>query len=346
MDAARQRQAATRRRRWSRGVAGAALALAACLAGCSPRAAQPPPAGSGEPVSLRFGWPPGMQAQVLTQASRQRVIGSDTREGATTTSYALAVHADADGVLVQTFDVRAQVRSDGVSPQQQALLEFVTRASASLPVLLVAPSGQVLGLRGVAEMRRELLAAMTPLLTGPAEQTETMRQSFESLFAEERLSGVVTALWTPIVGAWSGADLVIGETYEGADQQPSPLVPGMPITMAYKYRVMRRLPCTAGATALACVEIRLISRPSDEALPAIRASMQQLFSMNAPRGATMPEIDDLEVKNSLTLITEPATLRPHRLVQERSISGIVEQGDQPDVAVRQTERAETTWTYR
>jgi len=329
----------------TRRTAAALLALAS-LSACAPRAAAPAAAGAGEPVSLRFGWPVGMQAQVQTDAVRQRVIGGQTREGATTTTYALAVREDADGVLVQSYDVRSQIRSDGASPEQQALLGFFARASASLPSLVVGPNGQVVALRGVAELRRELSNAVKPLLRANPDQADAVQQSFETMFAEERIAASVAGQWTPIVGAWAGANLVVGQTYEGSDQQPGPLVPDMPIIMAYEYRIARRLPCAAGGTGLDCVEIHLVSRPTDEALPAIRASMQQLFTMNAPQGAPMPDIDDLAVENTLLLVTEPATLRPYRLVQERTVSGTVQQAEQPDVAVRQVERAESTYRYR
>ncbi len=331
---------------WRARRTAATLLTLASLSACSPRAAAPPAAGAGESVSLRFGWPVGMQAQVQTDAVRQRAIGGQTREGATTTTYALAVRADADGVLVQSYDVRSQIRSDGASPEQQALLGFFARASASLPSLVVGPSGQVVALRGVAELRRDLASAVNPLVRANPDQADAVQQSFDTMFAEERIAASVAGQWTPIVGAWAGANLVIGQTYEGSDQQPGPLVPDMPIVMAYEYRITRRLPCAAGGAGLECVEIRLVSRPTEEALPAIRASMQQLFTMNAPQGAAMPDIDDLTVENTLLLVTEPATLRPHRLVQERTVSGTVRQAQQPDVAVRQVERAESSYRYR
>lgn len=313
-----------------------ALALAGAAAPAAPGAEAPAEAGTeagdADVVRLRFEWPAPVEADAVERRTRTR---TGQRPVVTTTRYTRRAARRDDGSLAIAT---ARTRWDGDAPAagpKDVVAAFV-RASEQV-VQVVSPEGELLRL----------------------ERTEALRPALERLLAEDELSpeqraraldGAEAAAraqareaWNLAVGFWTGADLELGERYVMKTDGEVPLLPGARIEYDQEFSVRRRVPCAASERALRCVEVTLRSTPDPAAMPRLAAAIvARLAGTALPEGSAR----EVTVENELLLVTEPATLVPHRVVWSRAVRVTVADG--PDGAPRvlsQVDRTESEYRY-
>ncbi len=257
-----------------------------------------------EVVSLRFAWPVPARARVTYRRTRLR---TGRPRGTFMARYEALAEPTPEGLRVTT---RATTWR-GDLPFARALAADAIRASEAV-VQRIGTEGEFLGLDGV-EALRPVLARVLDDAKVPPEQAE---RALALALAETRVEA--EELWNLAVGFWTGADLRLAETYAMQSEAELPLLSGVRAVQAVEFSVRRRVPCAAAERAPRCVEAVLRSVP-DRA--AVERAAPQLLARVLPPGAEPPEgaAKDLAVESELVLVTDPATLLPHRLVWSKAV---------------------------
>jgi hypothetical protein len=254
----------------------------------------------------------------------------DTVAGAA--RYRMNVTAHPEGVLV-SYDgfVFPPPADTSEASRMGALAE---RAATLVPKVVIDAAGTFVRVADVATVRARLDSLMVEML--PPEDAAAARETITALITEDALSGLAAQEWNAIVGLWAGADLELGETYEMEEETELPMIPGATVPMVSEFAVERRLACVEGGTTQDCVEIRLVSRPDADAMKGILE--QFMARMLATPGLGGIGFESLDMENEVVLVTEPGTLRPHRVRLSKAVTGVVtaagERGTVSQVEVR------------
>jgi hypothetical protein len=279
----------------------AALLVLVALTGSPGFAETPEP-----PTAIRFAWEPGLRVDVRAESS---LDGE-----ASTLRYRLSAAKAADGMRIVVSEIRP---GEGTVTPEGAGEFAVSVARAGLSDILISSDGQFGGLADAAEVSERLRDGVKALLPPDAKIPIPMSLALSRATAPETLAQAAAAWWAEIVGFWAGKDFKIGATYRTQTQQPHPVFPTEPITMSYEFRAARRLACREGAEAARCVELQLVAKADPAEIDAVAARV--IDRLNTPAAATSaarprPRID---LRQELTVVAEPGTLKPYALVHRR-----------------------------
>ncbi|HSK18567.1 MAG TPA: hypothetical protein VK912_05465 [Longimicrobiales bacterium] len=298
------------------------LVLAAMLPE-SARAQQPP--GVADTVKLRFGWQPGMTAQIETTRLQEQRSGSvDTMMQRT--SYRMHVAQHDDGILISYTDFTFP--DADTTDQQTSIAE---QAAAIVPKIVVDSAGGFVSIEDVPGFRARLDTLMTRML--PPEEAASAREGLAELVTEEALADLAAQEWNAIVGRWAGRDLVVGEDYGFEEEAALPLIPGAVVKMVSTFGIAGRTSCDGKAAGSDCVEIRLVSRADPDAVKAVLAQFTEQLLATPGVGIAF---ESFEMENEMVLIAEPGTLRPHHVRTSKRMGGVfTAQGERGEVSQRE-----------
>ncbi|HEX2210681.1 MAG TPA: hypothetical protein VHG93_23570 [Longimicrobium sp.] len=277
-------------------------------------------------VSPRFAWTPGTRAWVTTEREefQRRPLSPDTTRERSRSS--LRVQRHRDGLRI--------VHHDSAAGEHADMPQLPPRGATVLGGLVVSRRGTFVRLEGAAEASAELRRVVRDSLRRvPDEAVRLM----EELVSEEALLDGARQYWALLVGRWAGREIAIGEIHEERGLIASPVGMGAKVRTTTEWAAEGRVPCTAGEREARCVRFRVRSAtdPADLA--------RNYRQMRSALGST-PEVDatDYIVVHAGTtyLITEEATLRPHRIEDEAFLSIRV-----GDAEVTVVERQTTRFTY-
>lgn len=260
---------------------------------------------------FRFAWPDNLAAKVLAQKTIAKQLDEQAPVSETVRSRYTMRAQHHDGRYSVSFgDVELeQTLPVAVPPEQRA--QMILMMKAGLPSYAASDKGAFVALENLAQLQETLRRALSPHLPkGPA--GAKTRATFDGLTSEPVLTALALANWNWTVGAWTGADqaLDIGDEYAAATQAQMPLVNAL-ITMRTKFRLVRKLPCQRQSETYECVEITATTRPDEaEMKSAVNAFIGKLLPENAKKLSR--ELESLNVETTLLLVTETATLVPHR----------------------------------
>lgn len=310
--------------------------VAVACTGLALAQAQEAAAQRGDTVQLRFGWTVG-SAQVESTRFQERVAEStDTTAGSA--AYRMNVAAVEDGLVISYVDFVFPPPTD--SSERATLNSLAEQAAAIVPRFTVDSTGAFVRIHDVESVRLEFDSLITRMLA--PDEAAAARGMLDTVLSEEALTGLAAQEWNAIVGMWADADLVIGETYQLEEQADLPMIPGATVPMISEFGIVQRTSCDENGTAADCVEIRLVSRPDPEAVKAILAQFMQGL-LNAP-GLGGIAFERLDMTNELVLITEPGTLRPHRVRISKSVTGVVAAaGERGEVTQTEVRTFRYTW---
>lgn len=295
-----------------------------------PAAAPPPEAGASrgpEVVKLRFGWPAPSEAQVTYRRTRSR---SGERPTAFVARYASRVERAPEGLVVRT----GATRWEGDLPFPPALAKGAIRASEQV-AQRIRPDGAFDGLEGAEEMRPVLARLLADAKLPPEQVDRALSLGLAAMRAESE------ELWNLAVGFWIGADLELAAPYVMQGEAELPLVPGVRAASGIEFQVRRRVPCAAAERVPRCVEVTLRQTPEHAAVERARAAIAaRLAGPDAPLDAPL---GDLDLESELLLVTDPATLLPHRLVWTKSLRA--GGGERGAPALELVDRSEYDYRY-
>lgn len=266
-------------------------------------------------VGLRFGWPPGLTAQVTAWAFQLRE--NDTRADSTESAVQFRMEtAPHDSGLLVTFhdfdllDVDAQ-------PWLPETDRIMRRLDGLLPSYLVSPGGELLEITGLDSLVASAEAALKPVLDSVSAANPEAEAFLRSLVTPDIFVNRAAEMWNAMVEFWLDADLDVGWLYELETEEPSPIMPERMIPFTYEFGIVERVTCTDDAAEAACVSIELVSMPDQDSLTAM---LDELTAGLAEAGEG-PIYEEMQVENTVLLVTDPETLTPYWLEITQSISG-------------------------
>jgi len=292
------------------------LAVALALAATAPLAAQQ---GSGETIPLRFGWEPGMQAEIDYEQVRVRRMGSESDSARLAATYRMDVSAHAGGLAIDYSGMRwtalpPPIRGTGRFYEAQAR---VTRAR---PRSVVSRAGAFLRVEGEEQVAAQTSAALEPLLAGV---DASMRESARAILAARLQPGALRHAahdeWNAIVGMWAGKELEIGEPYRMENASRSPMLGNVTIPIHVTLRIVGRTRCTPQDAEARCVEMELTSAPDQEMMA--RAHNDLLQRSGVPAEQVQATFSELNVQSSVRIHADPRTLRLYYVQMVRTASG-------------------------
>lgn len=287
---------------------------------------------AGETVRLRFGWQPGMRAEVTHEQIRLRSIEGREDSVRAASSYQMEVSRHASG-LALTYSRTRWTELPAADPVMGGFYEALNRtASGGRARSVVSRRGEFLRVEGAEAVAREIDQAVQPLLSQVEEpMLGGIRTMISTLLSPEAIHATALDEWSALVGAWIDAELEVGEVYAIQNSIEMPLFPGEEIPLNLEFRAVGRVPCTPEESERLCVELGMSSAPDREVMA--RVLREFLQRAGAPEAEVQAIFAQLNVQTFVTLRTEPGTLRPHFMQVDR----VVIAGSGPN-SPRQTER--------
>jgi hypothetical protein len=188
----------------------------------------------------------------------------------------------------------------------------------------------------IEEARRKLESRLAELAPGSREARALAAASFP----EERLLAAVRAHWEPLVGSWSGAHLVVGETYQREERLLVPRPP-LRIRSTVEFALRRRVPCGEETTSPDCVEIEVRSRPLPEALDDFERAMRERSQAEG-----VGALESIQIEESSYLVTEPSTLIPHYMETTTKFQATLSLPGESDIAIEDLDQTIYRYSYR
>lgn len=311
--------------------AAAALALAS-----APLAAQT------KAVPLRFGWEPGMRAQVETEQVRVRDIEGVRDSVRMASTYRLEVKDHPQGLAVTYADMRWTELPD-MAPDLGRIFEAMGRTSTGgRGRMIISDGGEFLRVDGTEALAQELRAALEPMLAEVDDAgLSRLRETASSMLSPGTLTATAADEWNALVGAWVDADLEMGEVYALESSFRSPVFGNVEIPLALTFRLEGRTACAeAGAEAggaMRCVRLVMESTPEPGAVSDALRGFMERAGLSADEAEAL--FAQMAMETRVTLVAEPATLRPHRMQVHR----VITTGEEDDAPMQVETR---TFTYR
>jgi hypothetical protein len=286
-------------------------------------------------VNLRFDWKAGTRARIETTRLQQTSESADTVSGSA--SYRMRVQAHADGLIISYESFEFPTAADTTEAAQLDML--AEQAAAMVPKVVVDAAGSFVGIEDVASVRARLDTLMTRMLA--PEDAASARAMLATVVTEEGLAGLAAQEWNALVGRWAGSDLAIGAEYEFVEDAALPMLQGAVVPMVSTFTAGRRTSCSDTGTGNDCVEIRVVSRADP-------AAVAEILTQFAAGLLAMPGVglafESFELENTMVLVTEPSTLRPHRVRLSKGMKGVfTADGERSEVS--QTEVRTYRYTY-
>lgn len=287
------------------------------LSSCAAR--QDVPAGTlddkGSVISLRYGWPNGLQGTMSSRVVRRRTGVPDPENYVVSGRCRFRVEDRSEGQRVHFERCTASV--DGLSDERlTAWRSLLERLAAIDQSYLVSPKGELVGVEGIAEVRRALDAWLEERARTQTTNPEAVSLIRDTLFSEERLTAQAAEEWNAMVAIWADADLSLGETYGARIEQPVPMLPDKQMPMDITIAVTRRAACRAEEAETRCVEMTFSSSPDPTAASELTKILaQQITNANREGAAIEPQgqLERIEIRHRIQLLTEPDRLIPHRV---------------------------------
>jgi hypothetical protein len=262
------------------------LALLLLAAGCAhagPASAERSPRAA--PVRLTFAWPDGFRAEVLVRHQSQ--IRSDPPAGVVARRVLSTIRRDGE-IWVATRDIVPMGDGQDLVKALRVRDEVV----------------QVVDARGAFLRAERLDRALPPPNALDEQAREALRHALARDAAED---------WEVTVGAWAGQTLEEGRPLHKLFPGAVPLLPMADSLLDVEYGLEGRVPCTPEATERRCVALYYRAQPaaSDRA-----ATLDRVLAVTAT-GDRRTEY--FRGTFEVTLITEPDTLVPHRIVSRERL---------------------------
>jgi hypothetical protein len=293
------------------------LAVALALAATAPLAAQE---GRGEAIPLRFGWEPGMQAEIDFEHVRVRSMGSESASARLTATYRMDVSAHAGGLAIDYSGIRWTTLPPP-NPGTGRYYEVQARVSGGArPRSVVSRAGAFLRVEGEAQVAAQTRAALEPLLSRvDASMRESARAMLAARLQPGALGHAAADEWNAMVGLWAGKELEMGKPYTMENASRSPVFENVTIPIHVTLRIVGRTRCTPQDAEARCVEMELSSAPDQEMMT--RAHNDLLQRSGVPAEQVQATFAQLNIQSSVRIHADPRTLRPYYVQMVRTASG-------------------------
>jgi len=306
------------------------LALVFCAQAVAP--------APSDTIVVKFAWPSNLRAHVVARRSQYRTAGGRSDTTVSQAEYRMVVQPHARGLLVSYDSLQLPAAGPNDAPDAAAL------AAAAMPSYVVSADGSFLDLYNVAANIAATRRLLQPVIDSAVRKNPSGRAVFDALLSERFFLQKATEEWNALVGAWAGETFVRDEVYEHETKEtiPFPGFENTKVTFNYESSFDGRVPCIEDQPLPECVELTLISYPDPDEIRSILAQLVQRI-MQLPSGAL--SFDSLDIVNTISLIADPATLRPYSLEIVREVSGTVREKNGAAQPVDQTQERVIQFSY-
>lgn len=129
---------------------------------------------------------------------------------------------------------------------------------------------------------------------------------------QDLLAGTWSGLWSEMIGVWNGLRFRVGSSYGGRGNTDFLGIGRLDVVR--EYTLVDQVPCAEGEAESRCVELRLREFPDTEAMRETTESWAKEIAGSQVAGGTPPLLEHEVV---VTVVAEPGTLKPHRLVRHQ-----------------------------
>ncbi len=295
-------------------------------------------------VRIGFAWPEGLSASVEATRSRFRRTPRDSSSFAVVFSHSLEVMPHQDGLLIETADFRiADQPGASASAGSDPLAVFQAQLGSVSADYIVSRDGHFFRLAGLDELVKRTRSLFEPMLDSIRVFRAEAAAFLESMLSEAFLQSRAAEEWNALVGTWVGAEFEVGELYGYENEESSPLIPNTMIPFYYEFTLIDYSPCSESAPPRSCVMLQMLSYPDAGEVRSLLELILQRMAGKQAAGQVL--FEELEIENTVRLLTEPATLIPHRLEIQQVISGTVREADSPPGPFLQIDRRVYRYIY-
>jgi hypothetical protein len=260
---------------------------------------------------LSFGWFDSKADLTLTLDYEQLSEGGKLNMHGMTTAERL-VRRRLDGWAV-SFEPRGPRYEINQWPNDESLVQGILVSLIRMPTQFhdfnLARTGnftQSTATHKFASNMRSDVKAVTEFLAqnnAPARLTRQIRDESWDYEYGDSIEALVAEAYSIETGAWIGASLEQGVWYDMRGPLSLPLEPGLFVTHQIEFAFTRQVPCTAGSSDQACVEIVLRATPDPEALKRLLMSASEAMSLSHQVAL------QLSSATYMRLVTDPRTLQ-------------------------------------
>jgi hypothetical protein len=299
---------------------------------------------TAELVLIRFDWPEGLTAEVEATRSRFRRAPRDSSSFDVGFSHRLKVAPHQDGFLIETADFRiSNQRGGSVISGFDPLPAFQAQLGSVSPDYIVSRDGQFLRLVELDALVKRTRSLFEPMLDSIRVFREEAAAFLESMLSEAFLQSRAAEEWNALVGTWVGAEFELGEQYGYETEEASPLIPNTTIPFYHEFTLIDYSPCFEGAPPRSCVILKMLSYPDAREVRSLLDLILQRMAGKESAGQVL--FEELEIENTVRLLTEPETLIPHRIEIQQVMSGTVREAGNPPGAFLQIDRRAYHYNY-
>ena len=265
-----------------------------------------------------FGWKPGLEALVTT--TQRMVQTGQGRDSDLTISIQqrMRVSEHQQGLLVSHLDGQLLEATALPPGTENPVLDLYRSLGTADAHYVISGEGELLSLEGVAKTAEAVRTALAPMLESVQNTPETAQLvgMVEAALSDEAMLASVADQWSSMTVMWAGQELEEAAVYGFELEEPNPLAPTLLIPMSVEISYQGRVACEEGGSASDCVLLEFRSYPEPEAFAAF---LQSFIEQLVPEAATRSVDYDFEQLNSITVVTEPDTLVPHRFSTSRQM---------------------------
>jgi hypothetical protein len=282
------------------------------------------PKAKPDVVSLVFGWPDGLNADVTYRWTRSKP-GKPEQALAMTARLTVARQGETVRVAFRGWKAQpmANAAPGAAAPSLEAITTVVDKKGMFVRVDGTISADDSMRVAAGVARARERESGANP----GSDVTKKVAQTIPTL---SRVQAEQT--WQMLVGSWTDVEVEIGEDFETDVEGPMPPVPGLPggtLKTKLRFRAERWLDCPDDP-GKRCVELKTRSEADRESLAKL------LEKVPGAKGAGTA--DNLGAVEEISLVTEPDRLIPHRLDVTKTV------GRPGEGQPAQLDR--TTWTFR
>ncbi|MBK9258488.1 MAG: hypothetical protein IPM54_01475 [Polyangiaceae bacterium] len=273
------------------------------------------------PISFVFAW---------KMPCRVPVEQVETKKGHTVRlRYMLSAKPGPEGnidVDLGDFEFLEMDGQDLTTPKMQAELAPALALTTMMPTMVVSPEGDYVRVRGLEALVDRVVAHMGKGMDKQKKaKLATMMRSPRILQMVQAKSG---DYWNGWVGAWTGLELAASASREGDDVMD---VGGVEIPVRLRYENHGPVKGTPGFYRVSLSSTMAGNSASTGVLALMRSILQDA-------GSDMPtdvQVDHVSIVNKVEVVTEPATLLPHRARRERTMELVMAGDRKKRVEVRE-----------
>lgn len=302
--------------------------------------AETKPAGGKDKVKLIFAWPKNLKGSAVYNSSKTVTSTTRTRKQKMKGKYDFRVRPIDDGLVIKTENAKLELEgAPGGAGAQAKLRDFILKLASSPPDFVVNRQGAFQRIDGLQRFQQRVESGMRDLVADFPPQVQTQIQRMVApMISPAQLQQQMVAQWNRDVGFWTGgAEIDHNDTYVVRYSNRIPAFGNLAVPMATRFRFVNRVPCTKNERAKRCVELETKTKIDDKELT---KAIEKMVAQGAP-GQTMPKITDMRIDINVTLVTEPGTLIPHRVREEKITVASAGSGDR----TQQVEVTEIDFKY-